>query len=170
MTDTITDTGAAPAPNEFAALDAIALEASGDERAREQAQEEAAHPEGMPDQAELWGLIPMQLGALLSMALPELRGVYTEQACREWGVGMAAVSQKYGWDAADTLAKYAPELALVTATIPLAVPTYFAIRKRLDAAAEKREREQPRAEPMKDLNPEPVPAGRQEPGGFSEPH
>jgi hypothetical protein len=165
---TNTETGDAP-KNEFAALDNIALEAGADERAREQAQADAAQPDGAPDQAEVWALIPKQIGTILGMALPELKAVYTDDACHQWGVGMAAVSQKYGWDAADTLAKFAPELALVSATIPLAVPTYFAIRTRLDNAAEARaKREQ--AGPMKDINIAPAAAAAQQPGNFSEPH
>jgi hypothetical protein len=156
-------------------LDRIALEASIDEQAAQRAQDEALNPpppEGVPDQADIWALVPRQLGALLAIALPELGHVYNEDACRQWGVGMAAVSQKYGWDAADTLAKFGPELALVTATIPLAVPTYFAVRKRLDAAREQREkveRMQPaQAEPgLKDINRSPM---GQPPGGFVDPH
>jgi hypothetical protein len=167
-TDTNTNTGGG-----LDALDRIALEAGVDEEAALRAEEEALNPpppEGVPDPAEIWALIPKQLGALLGMAMPELGQVYTDHACREWGVGMAAVSQKYGWDAADTLAKFAPELALVTATIPLAVPTYFAVKKRADAARlanEQKERMKPAEQPMKDLNAGPM---AQEPGNFSEPH
>lgn len=155
------------------ALDRIALEASFDEQAAQRAQDEALNPpppEGVPDQADIWALVPKQLGALLSIAMPELGHVYTDDACRQWGIGMAAVSQKYGWDAADTLAKFAPELALVTATIPLAVPTFLAVRKRTEAARlanEQKERMAPPAEqPMRDLNPSPM---AQEPGGFVDP-
>jgi hypothetical protein len=158
------------------ALDLIGLEAARDEQDAARAREEALNPpppEGVPDPADIWALIPKQLGALLSIAMPELGQVYTDDACRQWGVGMAAVSQKYGWDAAETLGKFAPELALVTATIPLAVPTYFAVRKRADAAriaTEQRERMQPPAQaqrPMQDLNASPM---AQEPGGFVDPH
>lgn len=159
-------------PTAFSALDAIELEARTEEQAREAAQAEAAQPSGVPDQVEMWALIPKQLGGILAMALPELRDVYTDAACMQWGAGMAAVAQKYEWDAAEVLAKWAPEVALVTATIPLAVPTYFAVSKRLEAAKQAREKAAATAPaaPMKDLNTEPVPAGRQAPGNFSEPH
>lgn len=167
-TDANTNTGGTLDP-----LDRIALEATLDEQASARAQEEALNPppsEGVPDPADIWALIPKQLGALLGIAMPELGQVYTDDACRQWGVGMAAVSQKYGWDAADTLAKFAPEVALVTATIPLAVPTYFAVKKRTEAAQlarEQKERMAPPAEqPMRDLNPSPM---MQEPGGFVDP-
>jgi hypothetical protein len=153
--DQTTDTGAAGATKPFAALDAIKLEAAGNEQARDDAAA-AAQQEGEPDQAEVWALIPKQLGKMLGMALPELRAVYTDEACRDWGIGMAAVSQKYGWDAADTLAKFGPELALASATIPLAVPTYYSIRKRLDAAAEAKARQVGESQkPMKDVNSAP---------------
>jgi hypothetical protein len=171
--DDIIDNGTGGKPDPFANLDAIADEAAREEaekgaaaqRAVEQEQADAARQE-----VEIWALIPKQIGTILGMALPELKTVYTDEACHQWGAGMAAVSQKYGWDAADTLAKFAPELALASATIPLAVPTYFAIRKRLDAAEEKRARQvQQPQQPMTDLNAAPTPAGQQAPGNFSEP-
>lgn len=168
-TNTDTNTGG------LDALDRIALEAGLDEQAAQRAEDEALNPpppEGVPDPADIWALIPKQLGGILAIALPELREVYTDDACRQWGIGMAAVSQKYGWDAADTLAKWAPEVALVTATIPLAVPTYFAVQRRIEASrlqSEQKERMQPsmgEQQPMKDINPNPM---AQPPGGFVDP-
>lgn len=168
--DTAAGAAGTDTATEFAGLDAIELEARAEEQAREAAQSEASKPSGVPDQVEMWALIPKQLGGILAMALPELRDVYTDAACMQWGAGMAAVAQKYEWDAAEVLAKWAPEVALVTATIPLAVPTYFAVSKRLEAAKAREKAAAAPAAPMKDLNTEPVPAGRQAPGNFSEPH
>jgi hypothetical protein len=131
-------------------------------------------PEPVIDHAQSWAQIPFMLGGVLSMALPELRGVYTEQACYAWGQGMAAVADKYGWDAGETMAKFGPECMLIAASVPLLLPTVKAIKTRqaamkakaLNDAPEKAERgvagrnnapEQP-SNPM-----------MQEPGGFSEP-
>jgi hypothetical protein len=171
MTDL--NTTGADAPKELDPLDKIALEASFDEQATQRAQDEALNPpppEGVPAPAEIWALIPKQLGKLLSMALPELADVYNDEACSEWGKGMAAVSEKYGWDANETMLKWAPEVALATATIPLAVPTYFVVKKRLDVVREQREKADrmrpPEQPPMKDINKGPM---GQEPGGFVDP-
>lgn len=158
-------------PEDLSPLDKIALEAGLDEAAAAQAEEEALNPGAadQPDPAVVWALIPEKIGQLLAMAVPELRQVYTEQACKEWGVGMAAVSEKYGWDAQETLLKWAPELMLVSATLPLAIPTYVLISAKLDAIRAERQRAVPPqpapAQPMKDINPM-----NNEPGNFSEPH
>lgn len=116
----------------------------------------------------------MMVGGVLGMALPELRAVYTEDACLAWGGGMAAVSDKYGWDAGDTAAKWAPECMLLMTSIPLIVPTVQAIKQRQAASKAKALNEAPKSAargvavannaPIEDVNPM-----MQEPGGFSEP-
>lgn len=174
MSDTPNLETGAPSPDKFAALDLIGQEAAGDERAREQAQAEAAKPEGYVDEAQAWAIVPKKLGSLLGMAVPELKDVYTDDACLEWGKGMAAVSHKYGWNAADTLAKFAPELALAAATLELALPTYMLVSAKLEQVRLIRAQRQAPSQPMRDLNEPPgpggpVPAGQQQPGNFDEP-
>lgn len=78
--------------------------------------------------AKAWGMIPFALGGALSILAPELRQVYTEEACYGWGQGAAAVSRKYGWDSPGEL----PELALIVSTIGLALPSYVAIRAKVE--------------------------------------
>lgn len=148
-------------------FDRITIEAGRAEQ--EQAQADAAFTDPQPDAppgidpAQTWGQIPFMLGKVITMGLPELAGVYNEQACYQWGIGMAAVSEKYGWDAGETLTRFGPEIALVVASVPLVVPTYQAIKARREA------KEAPRRE-EKDITPgAEVPPMGQAPGGFVDP-
>jgi hypothetical protein len=148
---------------QFTELDRIKLAASHEEAAADAAEQAALHPEvERIDPAEQWARIPMMLGGLLAIGMPELRDVYTDKACYEWGGAMAMVAEKHGWDASRVVG---PELALLAASVPLAIPTYFAFKVRRDAARQ--------AEREKPINPDPqpVPPGPMgmEPGGFSVP-
>lgn len=121
---------------ELSALDLIAQEAASEEAVAEA----AANPEPAPlvDPATAWAQIPAMFGGLISMALPELAPAYSQKNCMQWGSAMALVAEKHGWDASETMTKWAPEIALVMATLPLAVPTFQAIKsKRKKAAVEK---------------------------------
>ena len=149
-------------------LDRIAMEAGMDEAARAQADDEYINPPPPPgiDPAQTWGQIPYMLGKVLSMGLPELAGVYNEQACYQWGVGMAAVSDKYGWDAGEVVGRFGPEIALAVASLPLVVPTFQAIKARREA---KEAQAVPRRE-EKDITPgADAPPMGQAPGGFVDP-
>jgi hypothetical protein len=143
-------------------LDRIALEASGEEAAAAAAEEAALNPPDPHalDPAEAWGQIPLMLGGLLSIAMPELAGVYTQKACYAWGVGMAQVADKYGWDANKAIG---PEIALLAVSVPLVVPTYFAIKRRRDEARKNAPRP---ADVVADLNDQ---GGMPAPGGFVDP-
>lgn len=114
------------------ALDMIALEASQSENEQAAAHEAILNPvdpNKMPE-GQAWAKIPYLLGSLLSKALPELESVYTEKVCLDWGDAMALVSEKYGWEAGETISKYAPEIALAVATFALVQPAYSAIKAR----------------------------------------
>lgn len=133
-------TGATPeGPQELDALGRIEIEAAGDEQARADAEEKILNPEPEPviDPAQAWGQVAMMVGGILSMALPELKTVYSEPACMAWGGGMAAVAEKYGWEADETIAKFAPECALALASFPLIVGTVQAIKSRQEASKAK---------------------------------
>ncbi|SFU99589.1 hypothetical protein [Pseudoduganella namucuonensis] len=153
-------------PEELSALDRIALEAGFEEQAQAKADHANLHPElERIDPAEAWAQLPLMLGGLLSIAMPELREAYNPKACYQWGGAMAMVAEKYGWDAATVIG---PELALVAASVPLVLPTYFAIKARRD----KVERERPvQAEPAREPAEASQPRGPmdQAPGGFSVP-
>lgn len=113
------------------------------------AEEGAALPTGMEEPApavdpgEQWAMIPAMLGSALSMALPELKEVYSEDACRAWGASMVPVAEKYGWDADGIMC---PEVGLLAASLPLMVGTWGAVnrRKALAAAEARTGRESPR--------------------------
>jgi hypothetical protein len=77
--------------------------------------------------AREWGVIAFTIGGALSMFLPELKQVYTEEACLNWGRSVVPVAEKYGWGSTGKV----PELGLLLATLSLALPTAFCIRHRI---------------------------------------
>lgn len=96
----------------------------------EQAQQQAAEVEAqqaMEAAAREWGMVAFMIGGALSMLAPELRQVYTEDACLAWGGAMVPVAEKYGWNGPGNV----PEIGLLIATAGLAVPSVIAVRGRL---------------------------------------
>lgn len=94
------------------------------------AQAEADAKAADPDvQAKSWGMMAYTIGGMLALLAPELKAVYTEDACLAWGTAMVPVAEKYGWDGPSNV----PELGLVMATLPLALPSYLLIRQRIAA-------------------------------------
>lgn len=124
-------------------LDQIAAEASQleNEHAAAQAAIENPDEQAAPavDPAQAWAALPKMFGGILSMAFPELGKVYTDDRCYQWGAAMQQVADKYGWDAGETMARWAPEIALTMATLPLALPTVAVIKM----AAEKKKKREP---------------------------
>lgn len=106
----------------------------------EQAQAQAA-ADTMDANAREWGTIAYMIGGALSMLAPELRQVYSEDACYAWGQSAATVAQKYGWDGPANV----PEISLAISTVGLAVPSFLAIRLRLSQLQAAREQAQRRA-------------------------
>lgn len=98
-----------------------------EEQAAKKAEEQAAQ---FDDIAREWGAVAYMIGSALSVLAPELRQVYTEDACMKWGAAVVPVAQKYGWDGPTAV----PEFGLVIATAGLAVPSFLVIRKRLQDA------------------------------------
>jgi len=166
--------GEQPAPGSFESLDRIGLEALGLENDADAAEQKILNggedPAPPVDHGQAWGHLAMMAGGFLAMALPELRPVYTEQACMQWGAGMAAVADKYGWDASDTAARWAPEIALIMVSIPLVIPTVQAIKSRQAASKAKALNDAPE-KPARAVAPPPIDPNpmMQEPGGFSVP-
>lgn len=125
------------------ALDMIAAEANpleAEQQAAIDAIENPPAPEPIIDPSYGWAQIPAMIGGMLTMAMPELNGVYNEQACMQWGTAMHAVATKHGWEAGETMARFGPEIALTVASIPLVVPVVHAVKARRAAAEEERER------------------------------
>lgn len=95
---------------------------------KEQEQAEAANAaEADENAAREWGVIAYTIGSALGMLAPELRKVYTEDACLLWGRSVVPVASKYGWDGPAGV----PELGLLISTAGLAVPTFLIVRQRL---------------------------------------
>lgn len=89
----------------------------------------AARADQAHEAAKAWGMVAYAIGGALSMIAPELREVYTEDACIGWGHAMVPVAAKYGWDGPSNM----PELGLAIATIGLAAPSFLCIRRRMQA-------------------------------------
>ena len=121
-------------------LDRIRLEAAGAESEQDAKHQEILDPEPAIDPAATWATIPKLFGSLLQIAMPELAGVYTDEACHAWGGAFHEVAKKHNWDAVGTMTRWAPEIGLVFASVPLVLPTVQAIRaRRAEAvAAEKK--------------------------------
>lgn len=128
-------------------LDQIAAEATpleAEQQAKIDAIENPPGPEPIIDPSCGWAQIPAMVGGMLTMAMPELAGVYNEQACMQWGTAMHAVATKHGWEAGEMMARFGPEIALTMASIPLVVPVVRVVKARKEAAEEERERERER--------------------------
>jgi hypothetical protein len=113
-------------------LDALAglvseVDAAGPATPEQQAEQAVA--DTMDASAREWGVIAYTIGGALAMLAPELRQVYTEDACYTWGQSAAVVAQKYGWDSPGDV----PEIGLLLATAGLAVPSYLAVSSRIKA-------------------------------------
>lgn len=118
-------------------LDMIHAEAQGLETEAQAAQDAILNPEPAIDPAESWAQIPKMAGGLLAIAMPELAAAYTDANCLAWGRSMQVVADKYEWDAASTMARFAPEMGLVVASLPLVLPTIAAVQARRARAPEK---------------------------------
>lgn len=93
------------------------------------AEDKAAEAADPMNQARAWGALAYSVGGMLSIIAPELKSVYTEDACLAWGTAVVPVAEKYGWSGPSNV----PELGLLMATVPLALPSFFIVRAKLRA-------------------------------------
>lgn len=115
------------------ALGSMTQETDAENPNPQQQAEEArqAEAEQASDQAaRQWGLLMFTVGGFAQMIAPELKPVYSEERCFQWGQQANAVCEKYGMTAPVAL----PELALIASTAGFAVPTYLVIRQKLEQA------------------------------------
>jgi hypothetical protein len=122
-------------------LDALAdlvIEVDGEGPPTPEQQKEAKQEEELEVGAQSWGMIAFTIGGGLAMMCPELKQVYTEDACMQWGRSMMPVAQKYGWNSPGAL----PELGLAMCTLSLAVPSVLAVREKLRQAKEAKKLEE----------------------------
>lgn len=147
MDDDVIDQGAGGA-EPFAALDAIGAEAALSEQEQEQKQQQATEPPNPMAGPAGWAMIAHGIGGIFAVALPEVAGAYTQDACMNWGVAMDALSQKYGWEGG--VSRFGPEIAVVMASAPLVLPVVGAVKARKAVSEKKAEAIQAQgAEPMK---------------------
>lgn len=80
--------------------------------------------------AKEWGMLMYTVGGMLQMVAPDLKPIYSEERCFEWGKCADLVAQKHGWNAPTN----SPELALLASTISFVVPSVMKVRQRVAQA------------------------------------
>lgn len=135
------------------ALDGIAAEATALEGQQEQQQAQAtAEPENPMGGAVGWMMIAKGIGSAISVALPEVKEAYTDEACMGWGQAMDALCIKYGWEGGAS--RFGPEIAVAFASLGLVAPVVTAIKHRKMIQARLQQKlDQVGAEPMKNGGP-----------------
>lgn len=75
------------------------------------------------DEAEAggWAVIPAMIGSVLSLGMPKISAVYTQEACLSWGRAAVPVARKYGIKGGDF---FGPEATLLISTASLLIGTY----------------------------------------------
>jgi hypothetical protein len=112
------------------------MEAANPSQEHQQAQAEQAAAEAQADQgARQFGMLMFTIGGFAQMIAPELKPVYSEERCYQWGQQAQAVADKYGWSGPSAM----PELALIASTAGFAVPTYLVLRSKIEQAKAVRE-------------------------------
>lgn len=99
------------------------------EQQQQQAEEQAQAAEA-DMAAKQWGMLMFTVGGFACMVAPELKPVYSEERCFNWGQQANAVAEKYGWSGPSAM----PELALLASTAGFLVPTFFTIRAKIAEA------------------------------------
>lgn len=115
------------------ALEGMTKQTDADNPSQE-AQAEQAHQQAQQSEADAaakqWGMLMYTVGGFAQMIAPELKQVYSEERCFQWGQQANSVAEKYGWNGPSAM----PELALIASTAGFAVPTYFLIRAKVQEA------------------------------------
>jgi len=96
------------------------------QRQAEQAQQASEAEQG----ARAWGMVMFTMGGFVQMIAPELKPVYSEDRCYQWGQQAQAVAEKYGWTGPSAM----PELALIASTAGFIVPTYLVVSQKVQQA------------------------------------
>jgi len=107
------------------------MEAANPSQEHQQAQAEQAAAEAQADMgAKQFGMLMFTIGGFAQMIAPELKPVYSEERCYQWGQQAQAVADKYGWSGPSAM----PELALIASTAGFALPTYLVLRSKIEQA------------------------------------
>lgn len=94
------------------------------------------NPKIEPLAYEISALLALAI-APLSMALPSLKDIYTEQTISALSYSMAAVCVKHQWLENGINSKYSEEIALAAVAVPLGFGTYQAVKGDIAAIKEK---------------------------------
>jgi hypothetical protein len=94
----------------------------------EQAEAEKASAADMS--AKQWGMLMFTIGGACQMIAPDLKHVYTEQACLQWGQAANLVAEKYGWNGPSSM----PEIVLIGSTLGFAIPSYMMMKASIKQA------------------------------------
>lgn len=127
-----------PENNTTAGLEALAsmtaqVDAANPSAEQQQAdQQQQAEATEAEQGAQQWGMLMFMVGGFAQMLAPELKPVYSEERCFDWGKNANAVASKYNWGSPSKM----PELALLASTASFAVPTFFLVREKLREAKE----------------------------------
>lgn len=97
---------------------------------QQQAAQEQQQASAADMAAKQWGMLMYTIGGFACMLAPELKQVYSEDRCFQWGQQCNEVAVKYGWDGPSAM----PELALIASTAGFAVPTYFVMKQKMEQA------------------------------------
>ena len=107
-------------------------DANPDPEQQQAAQEEQAKAAESDVAAKQWGMLMYSIGGMACMIAPELRQVYSEERCFNWGQQANLVAEKYGWNGPSSM----PELMLIASTAGFFVPTFFVVREKIKDAKE----------------------------------
>lgn len=80
--------------------------------------------------AKQWGMLMFTIGGACQMIAPDLKHVYTEQACFQWGQAANLVAEKYGWNGPSSM----PEIVLIGSTLGFAIPSYLMMKASIKQA------------------------------------
>ena len=96
--------------------------------------QEEERVEGLSEQgAREWGVMLFSVGGMITMIAPELKPVYSEERCFQWGQHMQNVCQKYGW----TGPSHSPEFGLLMASVTFLLPTISVLPAKIKEARQK---------------------------------
>jgi hypothetical protein len=110
--------------SKMAALEGLVTEVDDENPAAQAEQQAEAQAQADSDrQAKEWGMLLWSFGQALAVWRPRLKAVYDEQACYRWGVAMAPVAEKRGWNGAAT-----PEVTLLMVSLGFVMPTVQEVR------------------------------------------
>lgn len=119
----------------LAALAGLTQSTDAENLSSEQVQQAAEQQQQISESeksAQEWGILMFTAGGFACMIAPELKPVYSQERCLDWGRSVTSVCEKYGLTGMAAM----PEIALIVSTAGFALPSYFAIKAKISEAKE----------------------------------